>query len=129
MSLILIAGGADTFAMFIGKAFGRRKFFSRISPNKTVEGFLGGTISGIGVGILCWSLFPLKVCFLRGLILACALSLISHLGDLAESILKRDAGVKDSGRLPGVGGVLDLMDSGLFAAPVTYFLMKLWFRA
>lgn len=129
MNLILIAGGTDTFAMFIGKAFGKRKFFSRISPNKTVEGFLGGTVSGIGVGILCWFLFPLKVPFLQGLVLACALSLISHLGDLAESILKRDAGVKDSGRLPGVGGVLDLMDSGLFAAPVTYFLMKLWFRA
>lgn len=129
MSLILIAGGTDTFAMFIGKAFGKRKFFSRISPSKTVEGFLGGTISGIGVGILCWFLFPLKVPFLQGLVLAGALSLVSHLGDLAESILKRDAGVKDSGRLPGVGGVLDLMDSGLFAAPVTYFLMKLWFRA
>ena len=55
------------------------------------------------------------------------ISLISHLGDLAESILKRDAGVKDAGRLPGVGGVLDLMDSGLFVAPVTYFLMTLWF--
>lgn len=127
ISLILIAGGADTFAMFLGKAFGKRKFFSRISPNKTVEGFLGGTLSGIGIGILCWLLFPLEVTFLQGVALAAALSLVSHLGDLAESILKRDAAAKDSGRLPGVGGVLDLMDSGLFAAPVMYFLMKLWF--
>ena len=127
ISLILIVGTADTFAMFLGKAFGKRKFFSRISPNKTVEGFVGGTLSGMGMGLLCWVLLPLEVTFLQGLILAAALSLVSHLGDLAESILKRDAGVKDSGRLPGVGGVLDLMDSGLFAAPVTYFLMKLWF--
>lgn len=129
ISLIIIAGGADSFALLFGKAFGKRKFFSRISPSKTVEGFLGGTLCGVGLGIVCCSAFPLGIRFTQGLLLALILSLISHLGDLAESILKRDAGVKDSGRLPGVGGVLDLMDSGLFAAPVTYFLMKLWFSS
>jgi len=134
LSLIIIAGGADSFALLFGKAFGKRKFFHRISPSKTVEGFLGGTFSGVALGVVCWLAFPLKINWVKislpqALVLALALSLISHLGDLAESILKRDAGVKDSGRLPGVGGVLDLMDSGLFAAPVTYFLMKLWFSS
>jgi phosphatidate cytidylyltransferase len=127
LTLIIIAGGADSFALLFGKTFGKRKFFSRISPKKTVEGFLGGTVSGIALGALCQVAFPLGIRWGQALLFASAISLISHLGDLAESILKRDAGVKDSGWLPGVGGVLDLMDSGLFAAPVTYFFMKLWF--
>ena len=128
LTLIVIAGGADTFAMYSGKAFGKRKLSPRISPNKTVEGFVGGTVSGIALGVLCKFIFPLKINVVEALITATTISLVSHLGDLAESALKRDAGVKDSGRLPGVGGVLDLMDSALFTAPLAYFFMNLWLK-
>lgn len=126
LSLIIIVGGADTFALLFGKAFGKRRFSPRISPNKTVEGFLGGTFGGIALGPICKFLFSLKISLGQAFILAAALSLISHIGDLAESALKRDAGIKDSGWLPGVGGLLDMMDGILFAAPLTYFFMRLW---
>lgn len=126
ISLILIVAGADSFALLFGKAFGKRKFFPRISPNKTFEGFLGGTLSGIAIAPLCWLAFNLSISLSQSLLLGCVLSLVGHLGDLAESVLKRDAGIKDSGKLPGVGGMLDLMDSILFAAPILYFFMKQW---
>ncbi len=126
LSLILIVGGADTFAYFFGKAFGRTRFAPRISPNKTVEGLVVGTLCGIGLAVACKFLFDLKINLGQTLLMGTTLSLIDHVGDLAESLLKRDAGVKDSGVLPGVGGVLDMMDGILFAAPVMYFLMNLW---
>ncbi len=126
LSLIVIVGGADTFAYLFGKAFGRRKFSPRLSPNKTVEGFIGGTVCGVALGVMCKFLFDLGINLGQALLLATALSLISHIGDLAESALKRDADIKDSGGLPGVGGLLDMMDGVLFAAPLTYFFMKLW---
>lgn len=126
LSLIVIAGGADTFALLFGKAFGKRRLSPRVSPNKTVEGFVGGTVSGIALGVGCKFLFGLGISLGQALLLAAVISLISHIGDLAESALKRDAEIKDSGALPGVGGVLDLLDSGLFAAPVMYLFMKLW---
>ena len=126
LSLLVIVGGADSFAYFFGKALGKTKFSPRISPNKTVEGLVGGTICGIALGVLCKYLFDLTITLGQMLILAAALSMIDHIGDLAESLLKRDAGIKDSGRLPGVGGVLDMLDGVFFAAPVTYFFMRLW---
>lgn len=126
LSLILIGGGADTFAFLLGKAFGKRKFSPRVSSNKTLEGFIGGTLCGIALGVMCKFLFGLKINLGQALLLATVLSLTTHCGDLAESLLKRDAGIKDSGRLPGVGGLLDMMDGILFAAPLTYFFMKLW---
>ncbi len=128
LSFIVVVGGADSFALLFGKAFGKRRFSPRISPNKTVEGFLGGTLGGIALGLVCWAVFPLRINFGQALLMDSILSLISHVGDLAESALKRDAGVKDSGRLPGVGGVLDMMDSILFTAPVAYFFMVLWLK-
>jgi phosphatidate cytidylyltransferase len=126
LSLILIVGGADSFALLVGKRFGKVKLSPRVSPNKTVEGFVGGTIGGVALGVICKFLFGLRINLGQSLLLATALCLIGHFGDLAESLLKRDADIKDSGRLPGVGGLLDLMDGILFAAPLTYFFMYLW---
>jgi phosphatidate cytidylyltransferase len=126
LSLVVIVGGADSFAYFFGKALGKTRFSPRISPNKTMEGLIGGTICGIALGVACKFAFGLKISLGQMLILATVLSLIDHIGDLAESLLKRDAGVKDSGRLPGVGGMLDMVDGILFAAPATYFFMQLW---
>lgn len=126
LTLVIIVAGADSFAFLFGKRFGRLKLSPRVSPNKTVEGFIGGTVGGVALGVMCKFLFELSINLGQVVLMGTVLSLIGHIGDLAESVLKRDAEVKDSGRLPGVGGLLDMMDGVLFAAPLTYFLMRLW---
>jgi phosphatidate cytidylyltransferase len=114
----------DTGAYFIGRYLGRHKLAPSISPSKTIEGFLGGFLFGIPSGLLInyffrdyrhWTIFTLSF-------LICISAVI---GDLAESLLKRDAGVKDSGSFfPGHGGVLDRIDSLLFTIPVTYYFLR-----
>lgn len=116
---------SDTFAYFVGSAVGSHKLASSISPSKTVEGFLGsiiGTIlTAIIVGTIIFGL-PLVKMAVAGFILALA----ATFGDLVESVLKRFAGIKDSGFfLPGHGGVLDRFDSILFTAPVFYYFIIL----
>lgn len=116
---------SDTFAYFIGSAFGSHKLASSISPGKTVEGFLGsiiGTIlTAIVVGTFIFGL-PLVKMAVAGFILCLA----ATFGDLVESVLKRFANVKDSGFfLPGHGGALDRFDSILYTAPVFYYFVIL----
>ena len=116
---------SDTFAYFVGSAIGSHKLASSISPNKTVEGFFGsiiGTIlTAVIVGTIIFGL-PLIKMAVAGFILALA----ATFGDLVESVLKRFAGVKDSGFfLPGHGGALDRFDSILFTAPVFYYFVIL----
>ena len=116
---------SDTFAYFVGTAFGSHKLASTISPGKTVEGFLGaiiGTIlTAIIVGTIIFGL-PLIKMAVAGFILALA----ATFGDLVESVLKRFANVKESGFfLPGHGGALDRFDSLLFTAPVFYYFVIL----
>ena len=116
---------SDTFAYFVGTAFGSHKLASTISPGKTVEGFFGsivGTIlTAVIVGTILFGL-PLIKMAIAGFILALA----ATFGDLAESVLKRFANVKDSGIfLPGHGGVLDRFDSLLFTAPIFYYFVIL----
>lgn len=110
----------DSFAYLIGKTFGRRKLFERISPNKTVEGFLGGALLTLGVSYLiylCAPVFPFKI----WLVIAVITSIFGTFGDLIQSKLKRQAGVKDSGHLmPGHGGLLDRLDSIIFAVTFIY---------
>ena len=114
---------SDTFAYFAGSFFGSRRLCPEISPKKTVEGFLGGLVGTTAVvaalgGALGFSV-PLMA-FL-GVLLACA----ATVGDLAESLIKRYAGVKDSGRFfPGHGGVLDRFDSVMFTAPFVYYFIQ-----
>ena len=117
--LLLILGvwAYDTGAYFVGRRFGRRKFLTHISPSKTYAGLVGGlvactlVVTAVAVG--------LGEPALIGLLLGPLIGLSAQAGDLAESMLKRAAGVKDSGNLiPGHGGVLDRVDSFLFAAPV-----------
>ena len=124
--LFFVTWAGDTGAYYAGTAMGRRKLAPRISPNKTVEGLLGG------IGLSLVAAFIAKVWFLPSLntidclALGVLLSLTGVLGDLAESVLKRSAGVKDSGSLiPGHGGVLDRIDSLLFTAPVFYYYLTL----
>ena len=116
---------SDTFAYFVGSAIGSHKLASSISPGKTVEGFLGsivGTIlTAIIVGTIIFGL-PLVKMAVAGFILA----IVATLGDLVESVLKRFAGIKDSGFfLPGHGGALDRFDSILYTAPTFYYFVIL----
>ena len=116
---LFVVWGADTGAYFVGRRFGRRKLAPRVSPNKTVEGLLGGLVVGVGVGLLVALSTGIPAARLPGLALVCVVAaLFSVVGDLFESLLKRHAGVKDSGRLiPGHGGVLDRVDGVLAALP------------
>jgi phosphatidate cytidylyltransferase len=120
--LLAIVMTADTAAFFVGSALGRHKLAPAISPGKTVEGLLGALVGGvIGALVVRWAgLRSLPAAHAVGLGLGAAA--LGAAGDLSESLLKRWAGVKDSGRLfPGHGGMLDRLDSLLFAAPVLYY--------
>ncbi|NJL90746.1 MAG: phosphatidate cytidylyltransferase [Coleofasciculaceae cyanobacterium SM2_1_6] len=116
---------ADIGAYFIGKFFGRTRL-SAISPKKTVEGAVFGTLASVAVGMIgAWSL-TWSNWFLGGVGLGLLIGITSLLGDLTESVMKRDAGVKDSGHLiPGHGGILDRTDSYVFTAPVVYYFLTL----
>ncbi len=122
--LTFITWAGDSGAYFVGSRFGRRPLAPRVSPKKTWEGTLGGTAATVLVAIagsgFLWPRLPWAVAAAVGILLAVA----GLLGDLAESAIKRAAGVKDSGALiPGHGGVLDRLDSLMFAAPVLYGLV------
>ena len=113
---------SDTFAYFVGSAIGSHKLCPTISPNKTVEGFLGsvvGTTAAVaGLGVF----FSLPVAEMAGL--GFCISLLATLGDLVESVAKRYRGIKDSGNIiPGHGGVWDRFDSVLFTAPLVYYFV------
>lgn len=112
----------DSGAFIIGRQFGNRPLNKLLSPNKTIEGTIGGTILTIVVGAV---LLPLMSVWTRkaGVEAAVALSIVVPLGDLFESMVKRTIGVKDLGRLlPGHGGLLDRIDGLLFALPTMYYL-------
>jgi phosphatidate cytidylyltransferase len=116
---------SDTFAFFVGHALGRRRLAPLISPGKTVEGALGGLVGGI-VGALAVAVpaFP-DLAWPHAVVLGAAVAVAGVAGDLFESVLKRWAGVKDSGRLfPGHGGMLDRLDSLLFGAPILYYYFQ-----
>ena len=138
--LIVVVKASDVGAYFVGSLIGRHKLFPRISPGKTWEGLAGGLASGILVSVLFAHLslapdaHPGAINFGRVILnsthawfLGAFLASIGVLGDLVESLLKRSAGMKDSGCLfPGMGGILDVLDSLLFAAPALYFYLR-WF--
>jgi len=139
--LLFTVWSGDIAALYIGKSFGRRKLAPRLSPNKTWEGTFasvgGSLLITLGLIALAHALsrrgidliaYPGSIA--HWLLLALLLNVAAQVGDLAESALKRGAGVKDSGTLlPGHGGVLDRIDALLFAAPVLWYaqLLKQWF--
>ena len=117
---------ADIGAYLIGKKFGKTKL-SQISPKKTVEGALFGIGGSILVGIAGGYFLNWVYWQFTGAILGLLIGIVSLLGDLTESMMKRDAGVKDSGELiPGHGGILDRTDSYVFTAPVVYYFVTLF---
>jgi phosphatidate cytidylyltransferase len=123
----LVTAMIDIGSYSAGRGFGRRPLAPALSPNKTVEGFFGGIVAGV-VTAAVMSTLPAyaDLGFSGSVILAVILSLISPLGDLAESMVKRSLGVKDMGSvLPGHGGMLDRIDSFLFAVPAAYVFLLL----
>lgn len=126
MLAIISAWFADTGAYMVGKfltnrLFGRHQLSPRLSPNKTVEGYIGGIVIGTGVTLALAN--PLHIPPGVALVLGLLSSVVSPLGDLAISLLKREAGVKDSGNLfPGHGGALDRIDTLLWSVTMAYYL-------
>lgn len=123
MSVFIIIWAYDSFAYVCGSLFGKHKMFPDISPKKSWEGFFGGMLLSLG---FVYFLAPLLEILSRGewLILTIIIVLTATIGDLIESAIKRNAGMKDSGKfLPGHGGFLDRFDSLLFAAPFVYIYL------
>jgi phosphatidate cytidylyltransferase len=129
LALLLAAVMAsDTVAFFVGSAVGKRKLAPTISPGKTVEGAVGGLLGGVGGALAVWAAGLPGVPAWHAAALGAVVALLGMLGDLLESLLKRWAGIKDSGRLfPGHGGMLDRLDSVLFGSPVVYYYFS-WMR-
>jgi len=125
--VLLITKSGDIGAYLIGSRFGRNALLPRISPKKTVEGAIGGLIFSILMAFICKPILGFG--YLHLIILGICMGLLGQLGDLSESLIKRDCEVKDSGKIfPGMGGVLDEIDSLLFVAPVFYFYMSVILR-
>lgn len=129
--LIVVTKITDVAAYFVGRLWGRINLAPFLSPKKTVEGAVAGIVGAV-ICSVCMSLMgtwidsPLfNLPMISALILGLCIGLIGEIGDLAESLLKRDAVVKDSNNLPGLGGILDMVDSLLLTAPVVYFYLKL----
>ena len=125
---ILATFGSDTMAYFIGKAMGKHKLAPQISPGKTWEGTFGGILGAVIISLLFTIDTPLQLPLNYGqaILLGVLISVFGQVGDLAESLLKRNLGVKDSGKMmPGHGGVLDRTDSILFAGVVVYLYYAL----
>jgi phosphatidate cytidylyltransferase len=130
--MLLVVKFTDAGAYFLGGGFGRHKLMPRISPAKTWEGFAGGLLTGIVVSLIFYwtrngSLGVVDLSLFDAVLLGALLVFTGTIGDLTESLLKRAAGVKDSSRMiHGMGGVLDVLDSPLFAAPVMYYYVRLF---
>jgi phosphatidate cytidylyltransferase len=132
--IFICAWASDTGAYFVGKKFGKHKLTETLSPNKTVEGAIGGVIfasvASFVYVIIMWKIYNFEYFFIWLVPLIGTLgSVISQIGDLTASAIKRYTGIKDFGSvLPGHGGIIDRFDSVLFAAPAVYLLMKyLWY--
>lgn len=127
ISIFIMIWSNDTFAYLVGKTFGKHKLMERISPKKTVEGFLGGVVFTILSSIII-SYFYTFFSVTLWIGTAVLISIFGTLGDLIESKFKREAGIKDSGNImPGHGGVLDRLDSVIFVTPFIYLFYLIYF--
>lgn len=115
----------DIAAYFVGTALGKHRLNEEVSPKKSWEGAIAGAIAGAAAALLCWDLFfPWYITWTTALGLGLLITFLGQLSDLAESLIKRSAGVKDSSSiLPGHGGILDRFDSYLLIAPVVYYVL------
>ncbi len=123
-TVVLCIIAADTGAYFCGKSLGKTQLI-KVSPKKTVEGAVGGLVSSILGALLCWRMFQWPGSLVGGVAMGTIVFVSSIFGDLIESVIKRDAGMKDASNLiPGHGGVLDRLDSYLFTGACVYFFMR-----
>ncbi|MBX9807155.1 MAG: phosphatidate cytidylyltransferase [Flavobacteriaceae bacterium] len=132
ISIFILIWTNDTFAFIVGKSIGKTKLFERVSPKKTVEGFIGGIIFAALTGyIISRYYFDPKESYVKKsiiiwLTIALIVSIFGTIGDLIESKFKRNAGVKDSGAImPGHGGILDRLDSVIFVAPIIFLFYQI----
>lgn len=126
MGIFILIWVNDSFAYLVGKTIGRTKLYSAVSPKKTIEGTLGGFIFALGAAYIMGTQEQIIGPW-QWMILATVIVVTGSLGDLVESKLKRSAGVKDSGAiLPGHGGMLDRLDSLVFAAPFAYLTLNIF---
>ncbi len=128
IGMFILVWANDTFAYIVGKSMGKHKLFERISPKKTIEGFVGGMLFTVaGAYILGQSnYFDTALTPWQWMAFGAILVISGTLGDLVESQLKRNAGVKDSGKImPGHGGILDRLDSVLFAIPFLFLYYQI----
>jgi len=120
--ILLVLWMGDTGAYIVGSMIGRIKLYPAVSPNKTIEGALAGFVFSLATGLAFRAVFLPTISMNHCILLTAGISLIGQLGDLCESVFKRERGLKDSGTiLPGHGGILDRIDSLLFAAPFLYY--------
>ena len=128
--LITVTKATDVGGYFLGKLWGKGRLAPTLSPGKTISGAAAGFILAILVSLIFFAISTLthsnifRINFLQAIILGGLIGIFGQLGDLAESLLKRDANVKDSNTIPGIGGVLDLLDSLLFSTPIVYIFLR-----
>ncbi len=126
LGVFILIWSSDTFAYLIGKNFGKRKLLERISPNKTVEGFIGGMTACVLSSYMIAQYFTVLT-LTQWIVIAFLVSIFGVLGDLIESMFKRQGGLKDSSNLiPGHGGFLDRFDSVIFAAPFIFIYLQIF---
>lgn len=127
--IMLIVMTNDSAAYYTGSAFGKTRLYPLVSPKKSVEGALGGLLGSLCGTLAAKYIFFSQLTFVDVFVTALVIGALGQAGDLFESLLKRSFGVKDSGTIiPGHGGVLDRLDSILFAAPVTYYYAIYFFK-
>lgn len=132
--VLIVSKMTDISAYFCGKIFGKTTLAPLISPKKTLEGAIGGIIAAVASSMILAFLFAFlqigpsfKISFIQSIWIGLLISILAQVGDLGESVLKRDAGVKDSSHLPGLGGILDVVDSLIFTIPLMYLLLEMHF--
>ena len=132
ISIFILIWTNDTFAFIVGKSIGKNKLFEKVSPKKTIEGFIGGVVFAVIVSYIISKYYfePKEYYFRKSVVIWMAIAIIvgvfGTIGDLIESKFKRNAGVKDSGTImPGHGGILDRLDSVIFVAPIVFLFYQI----